>query len=138
MLLELNSVHAFYGKIEALRGVEPARARAREIVSLLGANGAGKTTTVRTVVGLRGSARQRHPFRQCADRQRPAASDRRSRHLDVVPERSELFPDMSVVDNLEMGAYRRRDRADIHRALDWRVGLFPVLAERRRERAGAA
>jgi branched-chain amino acid transport system ATP-binding protein len=55
----------------------------------------------------------------------------------MVPERRELFPEMSVADNLDMGAYRRRDRRDVCRALDWIYTLFPVLAERRRQRAGA-
>jgi branched-chain amino acid transport system ATP-binding protein len=55
----------------------------------------------------------------------------------MVPERRELFPDMSVLDNLEMGAYRRRDRQDVRRTLDWIYELFPVLAERRKQRAGA-
>jgi branched-chain amino acid transport system ATP-binding protein len=55
----------------------------------------------------------------------------------MVPERRELFPDMSVVDNLEMGGYTRRDAKEIRRTLEWTYSLFPVLAERRKQRAGA-
>jgi branched-chain amino acid transport system ATP-binding protein len=135
MLLELNSVHAFYGKIEALRGVS-LRVREHAIVSLLGANGAGKTTTVRTIVGL-----HRSPGNDIRFDNAPIGNVPPHQivglGISMVPERRELFPNMSVIDNLEMGAYRRRDRADVRRALDWIFGLFPVLAERRRERAGA-
>ena len=135
MLLELNSVHAFYGKIEALKGVS-LRVREHAIVSLLGANGAGKTTTVRTIVGL-----HRSPGNDIRFDNAPIGNVPPHQivglGISMVPERRELFPNMSVIDNLEMGAYRRRDRADVRRALDWIYGLFPVLSERRRERAGA-
>ena len=135
MLLELNAVHAFYGKVEALKGIS-LRVRERAIVSLLGANGAGKTTTVRTIMGL-------HRSRDNDIRFDDAPIGNVAPHqivglgIAMVPERRELFPDMSVVDNLDMGAYRRRDRRDVRRTLDWIYTLFPVLAERRKQRAGA-
>ena len=135
MLLELNGVHAFHGKIEALRGVS-LRVPEHAIVSLLGANGAGKTTTVRTIVGL-----HRSPGNDIRFDDAPIGNVPPHQivglGISMVPERRELFPDMSVVDNLEMGAYRRRDRQDVRRALDWIYELFPVLAERRKQRAGA-
>ena len=135
MLLELNAVHAFYGKIEALKGIS-LRVREHAIVSLLGANGAGKTTTVRTIMGLHRS--RDHDIRfDNAPIGKVAPHQIVGLGIAMVPERRELFPDMSVVDNLDMGAYRRRDRHDVRRALDWTYTLFPVLAERRKQRAGA-
>jgi len=135
MLLELNAVHAFYGKVEALKGIS-LRVRERAIVSLLGANGAGKTTTVRTIMGMHRSRDNdirfdNAPIGNVAPHQIVGLG------IAMVPERRELFPDMSVVDNLDMGAYRRRDRRDVRRTLDWIYTLFPVLAERRKQRAGA-
>jgi branched-chain amino acid transport system ATP-binding protein len=135
MLLELDAIHAFYGKIEALKGVS-LRVKERSIVSLLGANGAGKTTVVRTIVGLHRSRDNDIRF----DNQ-PIGNVPPHRivglGIAMVPERRELFPDMSVVDNLEMGAYARRNRQEVRQALDWTYSLFPVLAERRKQRAGA-
>jgi branched-chain amino acid transport system ATP-binding protein len=135
MLLELNAIHAFYGNIEALKGVS-LRVRERGIVSLLGANGAGKTTVVRTIVGLHRSRANDIRFDNQPIGKVPA-------HrivglgISMVPERRELFPDMSVLDNLEMGAYTRHSRPEVRQALDWTYSLFPVLAERRKQRAGA-
>jgi branched-chain amino acid transport system ATP-binding protein len=135
MLLELNAIHAFYGNIEALKGVS-LRVRERGIVSLLGANGAGKTTVVRTIVGLHRSRVNDIRF----DHQ-PIGNVPAHRivglGISMVPERRELFPDMSVLDNLEMGAYTRHSRQETRQALDWTYSLFPVLAERRKQRAGA-
>ncbi|HEY2185404.1 MAG TPA: ABC transporter ATP-binding protein [Xanthobacteraceae bacterium] len=135
MLLEVNAVHAFYGKVEALKGVS-LRVREHGIVSLLGANGAGKTTTVRTIVGLH---RSRDNDIRFDGRSIGTVAPHRivSLGISMVPERRELFPDMSVLDNLEMGAYRRRDRQEVRRTLEWTCSLFPVLAERRKQRAGA-
>jgi branched-chain amino acid transport system ATP-binding protein len=135
MLLELDAIHAFYGKIEALKGVS-LRVKERSIVSLLGANGAGKTTVVRTIVGLHRSRDNDIRF----DNQ-PIGDVPSHRivglGISMVPERRELFPDMSVLDNLEIGAYTRRNRQEVRQALDWTYSLFPVLAERRKQRAGA-
>jgi branched-chain amino acid transport system ATP-binding protein len=135
MLLELNAIHAFYGKIEAVKGVS-LRVEDRSIVSLLGANGAGKTTVVRTIVGLHRSCDNDIQFDN-----RPIGNvpphQIVSLGIAMVPERRELFPDMSVVDNLEMGGYTRRDAKEIRRTLEWTYSLFPVLAERRKQRAGA-
>jgi branched-chain amino acid transport system ATP-binding protein len=135
MLLELNAIHAFYGKIEAVKGVS-LRVEDRSIVSLLGANGAGKTTVVRTIVGLHRSCDNdirfdNRPIGNVPPHQIVGLG------IAMVPERRELFPDMSVVDNLEMGGYTRRDAKEIRRTLEWTYSLFPVLAERRKQRAGA-
>jgi branched-chain amino acid transport system ATP-binding protein len=135
MMLELRNVDAFYGKIQALRGVT-LRVEEGKIVSLLGANGAGKTTTVRTIVGLNRSVHNDIRFQG-----RPIGNVPPHRivrlGIAMVPERRELFPDMKVIDNLEMGAYARRNRAEVHRDIEWIYSLFPVLAERRKQRAAA-
>jgi branched-chain amino acid transport system ATP-binding protein len=135
MMLELDNVNAYYGRIHALKNVS-LRVDEGKIVSLLGANGAGKTTTVRTIVGLNRSTANDIRFEG-----RPIG--RISPHkivrlgIAMVPERRELFPDMKVIDNLEMGGYSRANAAEMRRDLDWIYSLFPVLAERRKNRAGA-
>jgi branched-chain amino acid transport system ATP-binding protein len=135
MMLELDNVNAYYGRIHALKNVS-LRVDEGKIVSLLGANGAGKTTTVRTIVGLNRSTANDIRFEG-----RPIG--RISPHkivrlgIAMVPERRELFPDMKVIDNLEMGGYSRTDATEMRRDLDWIYSLFPVLAERRKNRAGA-
>jgi branched-chain amino acid transport system ATP-binding protein len=135
MMLELRTVDAFYGKIQALRGVS-LRVDEGKIVSLLGANGAGKTTTVRTIVGLNRSVNNDIRFQgQPIGKVPPHRIVRLG--IAMVPERRELFPDMKVIDNLEMGAYARRNKADVHRDLEWIYSLFPVLAERRKQRAAS-
>jgi branched-chain amino acid transport system ATP-binding protein len=133
-MLSLNKVNAFYGKIQALKNVSLEVKRGK-IVSLLGANGAGKTTTVRTIVGLNRSVENDICFEG-----RPIAKV--APHnivrlgIAMVPERRDVFPDMSVADNLEMGAYSRSDGATISRDFDWVYGLFPVLADKSKHRAG--
>jgi branched-chain amino acid transport system ATP-binding protein len=135
MMLELDNVNAYYGRIHVLKNVS-LRVDEGKIVSLLGANGAGKTTTVRTIVGLNRSTANDIRFEG-----RPIG--RISPHkivrlgISMVPERRELFPDMKVIDNLEMGGYSRADAAEMRRDLAWIYSLFPVLAERRKNRAGA-
>jgi branched-chain amino acid transport system ATP-binding protein len=134
MMLELTNVNAYYGRIHALKDVS-LRVDEGKIVSLLGANGAGKTTTVRTIVGLnRSSANDIRFERRPIGRIPPHKIVRLG--IAMVPERRELFPDMKVIDNLEMGAYSRANAAEMRRDLDWIYSLFPVLAERRKNRAG--
>ncbi|MDQ3893052.1 MAG: ABC transporter ATP-binding protein [Actinomycetota bacterium] len=133
-VLELEDVHTFYGTIEALKGVS-LEVREREIVTLIGANGAGKSTTLRSINGLN------HP------RSGSITFDGRDittedPHTVVklgiaqAPEGRRLFPRMSVVENLEMGAFQRDDRAGIQEDLDRVYELFPRLAERRSQKAG--
>jgi branched-chain amino acid transport system ATP-binding protein len=134
-MLELRKVDAFYGKIQALSAVS-LRVDEGKIVSLLGANGAGKTTMVRTIVGLNRTANNDIRFEgQPIGKVPPHRIVRLG--IAMVPERREVFPDMKVIDNLEMGAYTRRNRADVHRDIEWIYSLFPVLAERRKQRAAA-
>src|SRR5262245_8791699 len=135
MMLELINVNAYYGRIQALKGIS-LRVDEGKIVSLLGANGAGKTTTVRTIVGLNRSTANDIRFEgRPIGRIQPHKIVRLG--IAMVPERRELFPDMKVIDNLEMGAYSRANADELRRDLDWTYSLFPVLAERRKNRAGA-
>jgi branched-chain amino acid transport system ATP-binding protein len=135
MMLELKNVNAYYGRIRALKDVS-LRVNEGKIVSLLGANGAGKTTTVRTIVGLNRSTANDIRFEGRPIGKIPPHKIVRL-GVAMVPERRELFPDMKVIDNLEMGAYSRASALEMRRDLDWIYDLFPVLAERRKNRAGA-
>jgi branched-chain amino acid transport system ATP-binding protein len=132
VLLELDDVHVRYGAVEALRGVSLSVDQG-EIVTLLGANGAGKSTTLRTVSGLlRPASGQIRYAGQRLDT--VPVHDIAALGIGHVPEGRRVFPRMSVVENLEMGAYRRRGplRADLERVF----ALFPVLEERATQLAG--
>lgn len=133
-MLELNNVDAFYGKIQALKGVS-MRVNGGKIVSLLGANGAGKTTTVRTIVGLNRSADNDIRFEGKSIAKVPPHEIVRL-GIAMVPERREVFPEMTVIDNLEIGAYSRSDSADVAMDMENVFKLFPALVERRKQRAG--
>jgi branched-chain amino acid transport system ATP-binding protein len=135
MMLELTNVNAYYGRIQALKDVS-LHVDEGKIISLLGANGAGKTTTVRTIVGLNRSAANDIQFE---GRQIGRISPHKIVRLGIamVPERRELFADMKVLDNLEMGAYSRASAAEMRRDLEWIYSLFPILAERRKNHARA-
>jgi len=135
MMLELDNVNAYYGRIHALKNVS-LHVDEGKIVSLLGANGAGKTTTVRTIVGLNRSTANDIRFEGRPIGRIPPHKIVRL-GIAMVPERRELFPDMKVIDNLEMGGYSRANAAEMRRDLDRIYSLFPVLAERRKNRAGA-
>ena len=134
-MLELINVNAYYGRIQALKDVS-LRVDEGKIVGLLGANGAGKTTTVRTIVGLNRSTANDIRFEGRPIGRIPPHQIVRL-GIAMVPERRELFSDMKVIDNLEMGAYSRANRAQMRRDLEWIYSLFPVLAERADNRAGA-
>jgi branched-chain amino acid transport system ATP-binding protein len=134
-MLELINVNAYYGRIQSLKGIS-LRVDEGKIVSLLGANGAGKTTTVRTIVGLNRSTANDIRFEGRPIGRIPPHKIVRL-GIAMVPERRELFPDMKVIDNLRMGAYSRANADELRRDLDWIYSLFPVLAERQKNRAGA-
>lgn len=132
-MLLVENLSVSYGRMQALRGVSLAVA-AGEIVTLLGANGAGKSTLLAAISGLL-------PAQQgtIALEGRPIGGLRSDvivrRGVALVPERRDLFSDMSVIENLEMGAYARSDAAAIRSDLDQVLGYFPVLAQRRRQLA---
>jgi branched-chain amino acid transport system ATP-binding protein len=133
-VLELERVDAFYGRIQALRGVS-LHVDSGEIVALIGSNGAGKTTTLRTVSGLM------HPPRgairlEGSDISRVPAHEVVRLGVCHAPEGRRVFPRMTVVDNLYMGAYARKDGNGIAQDLERVYTLFPRLRERATQLAG--
>jgi branched-chain amino acid transport system ATP-binding protein len=134
MLLELENVTLHYGRIQALHGIS-LTVNDGEVVALIGANGAGKTTTMRAISGLRAVSGGRITF-DGENITKVRADLRVVRGLCQSPEGRGIFPGMSVLENLEMGAYTRRDRRAIVEDLDRVMKLFPRLAERRRQSAG--
>jgi branched-chain amino acid transport system ATP-binding protein len=133
-MLQLDGVETYYGTIQALKGIS-IEVQEGEIVTLLGANGAGKSTTLRSINGLN------HPRRGTIrflgeDISRTPAHQIVKRGVSQSPEGRKLFPRMTVVENLEMGAFQRHDRGGIKEDMDRVFALFPRLAERGSQRAG--
>jgi branched-chain amino acid transport system ATP-binding protein len=133
-ILELEDVHTYYGSIEALKGVS-LEVGEREIVTLIGANGAGKSTTLRSINGLNHPRQGRIRF-EGRDITEEPPHDVVKMGISQSPEGRRLFPRMSVLENLEMGAFQRSDRAGIRESMDRVFGLFPRLEERKNQRAG--
>ena len=134
LVLELDGIETYYGTIRALRGVS-LEVRAGEIVTLLGANGAGKTTTLRSINGLNRPRRGTITFAGQEITTIPAHGIVKL-GISQSPEGRKLFPRMTVVENLEMGAFQRSDRAAIKEDMEGVFTLFPRLAERRTQKAG--
>jgi branched-chain amino acid transport system ATP-binding protein len=134
MLLEIDNITLLYGRIQALHGIS-LQVDQGEIVALIGANGAGKSTTMRAISGLRPIASGSIRF-DGQDITRLRADLRVVRGISQAPEGRGIFPGMTVVENLEMGAYTRRDGGAIREDLDRVFGLFPRLKERRRQAGG--
>ena len=133
-LLRVEDVHTYYGSIEALKGIS-LEVREGEIVTLIGANGAGKSTTLRSINGLNHPRRGSIHFRG-RDITRDPPHDIVRSGISQSPEGRKLFPRMSVLENLEMGAFQRSDRSELRGDLDRVYSLFPRLAERKQQRAG--
>ena len=133
-MLELKDVHSYYGNIHALKGVS-LMVDNGEIVTLIGSNGAGKSTTLRTIQGiirprqgtivLDGVALEKLPSHEIV-----------RRGIAQSPEGRLIFPGMSVLENLEMGAYARKDREAVRADLERVFGLFPRLRERIKQKGG--
>jgi branched-chain amino acid transport system ATP-binding protein len=134
MLLELTDVSVHYGRIEALHGISLTVSEG-EIVTLIGANGAGKSTTMRGISGLRPVTRGRIHF-DGQDLTHVRADLRVVRGISQAPEGRGIFPGMTVMENLEMGTYARKDRRNFPVDLERVFGLFPRLQERRGQAAG--
>ena len=133
-MLEVKDLHVYYGAIHALKGLS-LTVRQGEIVTLIGANGAGKSTTLRTVSGLiaprdgdiafEGTSIAGHKAHEIVHR-----------GISQVPEGRRIFADMTVMENLELGAFTRSDSGGIAADIDMVFGRFPRLAERRTQLAG--
>ena len=133
-LLELHDVHAYYGNIRALKGVSLSVARG-EIVTLIGSNGAGKTTTLRTVLGTVRPLRGTVSF---GGRRIDRVPTHRIARLGIAqsPEGRRIFAPMTVLENLELGAFTRTDREAIPRDLERVLALFPRLRDRLQQKGG--
>ncbi len=133
-MLEFRNVHTFYGNIQALRDVS-LTINQGEIVTLIGANGAGKSTTLMTICGI-------NPLRkgEILFEGNPIHTLRPHEivHLGIhqVPEGRLIFPDLTVQENIDLGAFLRNDKQGIKRDQEYVFSLFPILAERRRQAGG--
>ncbi|HEY70623.1 MAG TPA: ABC transporter ATP-binding protein [Anaerolineae bacterium] len=133
-MLELNNVHAFYGNIHALKGIS-IEVNEGEIVTLIGANGAGKSTTLKTISGLLKPRTGSITF-EGEDLTIFPAHDIVYKGIALVPEGRGVFAKLTVIENLDMGAFSRTDREGIAADLDRVMTLFPRLEERRKQIAG--
>jgi len=133
-LLELQDIHAYYGNIRALKGVSLSVGRG-EIVTLIGSNGAGKTTTLRTVLGTVRPLRGTVSF---GGRRIDRVPTHRIARLGIAqsPEGRRIFAPMTVLENLELGAFSRADREAIPTDLERVLGLFPRLRDRLQQKGG--
>lgn len=134
MLLEINDVSLLYGRIQALHGIS-LTVDEGEIVALIGANGAGKSTTMRAISGVRPIASGSIKFAG-EDISKLRADLRVRLGLCQAPEGRGIFPGMTVLENLDMGAYTRRDRVGVAQDLARVLELFPRLAERCKQQGG--
>jgi len=132
-MFSMTDVTVCYDNVEAVRNVSLS-VEEGQIVTVIGPNGAGKTTLLLAAIGLLAS-RGRMVF-QGSDVGRMPVEDRVERRLCLVPERRELFSDMSVADNLLLGSYSLRDRSGVQKTLDEVYDRFPRLKERQRQAAG--
>jgi branched-chain amino acid transport system ATP-binding protein len=133
-ILKVDDVHVFYGTIEALKGIS-IDVREGEIVTLIGANGAGKSTTLRSINGLNHPREGKISF-QGTDITETPPHDIVKMGISQAPEGRKIFSRMSVLENLEMGAYQRTDRPGIKEDLERVYSLFPRLQERRTQKGG--
>ena len=133
-MLKIEDLHVHYGGIQALRGIS-LEVPDGKIVTLIGANGAGKSTTLRTITGLvkasSGSIRWNDQELLGKSIDKIVASG-----IAMSPEGRRVFPDLSVLENLKIGAYLRKEKAGIAKDIEWVYSLFPRLQERSWQLAG--
>jgi branched-chain amino acid transport system ATP-binding protein len=133
-ILELEDVHTYYGNIHALKGVS-CTILSGDIACLIGANGAGKTTTLLTIFGVQQARRGKIKFKgRSIHHLRPEQVA--AQGISQTPEGRQIFPRMTTLENLEMGAYLRSDKAAVANDMEWVFGLFPVLKDRTRQLGG--
>jgi branched-chain amino acid transport system ATP-binding protein len=133
-MLEITNLHAYYGNIHALKGIS-LTVDEGEIVSLIGGNGAGKTTTLRSISGLI-PPREGAIIMRGEDLSHYKAHQLVNKGVAMVPEGRGVFSKLTVVENLEMGAFHRKDKEGIAADMQKAYDLFPRLAERKRQLAG--
>lgn len=133
-LLEVKNINTYYGKIHALKGIS-LTVEEGEIVTLIGGNGAGKTTTLNTISGITPAA-EGHVILDGQDITHLPPHEIAARRVVQSPEGRKVFARLTVRENLEMGAFTRKDKANIPRDMDHIYSLFPRLLERREQLAG--
>lgn len=133
-MLEVLKLSVFYGGIHALKEVS-LTVPEKQIVTLIGANGAGKSTTLRTISGLVEARQGKILFRHREIQNRPAHDIVRE-GIAMVPEGRRIFVNLSVEENLLMGAYARKAGEEVQRSLEWVYQIFPRLEERARQKGG--
>jgi branched-chain amino acid transport system ATP-binding protein len=133
-LLDVQELSVFYGGIHALKEVS-LTVPEKQIVTLIGANGAGKSTTLRTIIGLVEARQGKILFRGREIQNRPAHRIVEA-GIAMVPEGRRIFVNLSVEENLRMGAYVHKDGEEVRRNLDWVFQLFPRLKERANQKGG--
>ncbi len=133
-MLDLSGVDTYYGNIQALRGIT-LNIKQGEIVTLIGANGAGKTTTLMTICGVVPPHSGAIHFEGKPIHYMPASQVVRL-GISQVPEGRLIFPQLTVMENLDLGAYLRTDKQEVANDLEYIFNLFPILAERRKQTGG--
>jgi branched-chain amino acid transport system ATP-binding protein len=133
-ILELNGVHTYYGNIHALKGVSLAIPTGG-IACLIGANGAGKSTTLMTICGVEPAETGKILFKGQPIQDLPTEKIA-ALGVAQTPEGRQIFPRMSVLENLEMGAFLRKDKPEVANDMEWVFSLFPVLKERSSQLGG--
>ncbi|MEL6745576.1 MAG: ATP-binding cassette domain-containing protein, partial [Pseudomonadota bacterium] len=134
VVLRVDNLESYYGPIQAIRGVS-LEVREGQIVTVLGANGAGKTTLLKTICGVmdpeKGTVKLEGTEIQGSEPDRVV-----NKGMVHVPEGREIFPLLTVAENIMMGAYTRQDKAEIERDVELVYSYFPILKERRTQAAG--
>ena len=133
-MLKIENLHVYYGGIHALRGINMEVADG-QIISLIGANGAGKSTTLKAVMSLV-HKQEGHIEFDGTDISKMNTRDVVKQGIVLCPEGRRVFPDLTVDENLTMGSYLRKDKADIKKDRDWVYELFPRMKEREWQLAG--
>ncbi len=132
-MLQLKNVYVSYGNIEVLHGIN-IEVKEGEIVTIIGANGAGKSTTLKAITGIVPKKRESEIIFNGENITKTAAEKIVGKGISLSPEGRRIFPDMTVVENLEMGAYlRSKDKAGIKKSMDFVFEMFPRLEERRNQ-----
>lgn len=133
-MLQIKNLNVHYGVIHALKDIT-LTVNQGEIVTLIGANGAGKTTTLRTISGLN-KATSGEILLEGKEITNLSASQRVEMKISQVPEGRRIFPEMSVLENLELGAFLRKDKIEIKKDIAHIYELFPILGNRKKQMAG--
>jgi branched-chain amino acid transport system ATP-binding protein len=133
-VLQIENLHVHYGAIHALKGVS-LLVNTGEIVTLIGCNGAGKSTLLRTISGLLRPSKGKILFQNTKSIETFPPHDIVSSGISHVPEGRAIFANLSVIENLKIGAYLRNDHPSIEQDMDWIFNLFPRLKERFRQSA---